>query len=220
MVKEVANATLLVAASIVRDAFHLTVDLRVQPGQVLGISGDIGVGKSSVLELIEGRLRAVGGQVRYGDDVWDQPEAEIFVAERPVLRLAQSYHNDLPEEQTAVELVTAQILASNPGSDPSLGEQQARQTLAELGLGEHLVDRLPWTFSGAEAQRVALARVLAPRPSVILLDEPFGALDKRTGSSVRHWLAEWFADYAGVAVVASTRTDHLAELGDRTLSLG
>jgi ABC-type sulfate/molybdate transport systems ATPase subunit len=82
-----------------------------------------------------------------------------------------------------------------------------------------VVDRLPWTFSGAEAQRVSLARALAPRPAVVLLDEPFGAMDKRTGTNIRAWMVEWFADYEGVVLIASTRVEHLKQLSDHIVDL-
>ncbi|MGI9596951.1 MAG: ATP-binding cassette domain-containing protein [Acidimicrobiales bacterium] len=217
------SSPLTVSASLRRDDFELALDLRLEPGETLGLTGDIGTGKTSALWLIAGRLRASQGRVALGDAVWDEPSTATFVADRPVSLLSQAYQNDLPERSTGTEAVIANIESSlNP--DPDSGadrdpEAIARTVLAELGVGDHVVDRLPWTFSGAEAQRVALARAVAPRPAVVLLDEPFGALDKRTGTEVRQWLAQWLAGYSGIAVVASTRADDLEQLTDRVISL-
>ncbi len=209
--------SLIVSAELRRDDFVLPVELAVGGGEVLGLSGDIGSGKSSVLALIAGRLRASAGTVSYGDQRWDDTEASTFVTERPVALLSQSYQNDLPEDLTGTDVVSRAVAAVNPTNpDP---ETTARAVLAALGVGDHVVDRLPWTFSGAEAQRIALARAAAPKPPVLLLDEPFGAMDKRTGAEVRRWLAEWLVDYPGVVVIASTRVDHLDELTHRIVSL-
>lgn len=211
------HSSLAVSASLQRDGFALELDFRAEPGEVVGLSGDIGSGKSSALWLVAGRLRASSGQLTFGDAVWDQPSTSSFEADRSVSLLTQTYQNDLPEDLTGTEIVIGNIERLNP-ADPQ-PEQTARAMLAELGVGDHVVDRLPWTFSGAEAQRIALAKALAPRPSVVLLDEPFGALDKRTGAAVRQWLAHWFSEFDGVAIVASTRLDHLESLADRIVPL-
>lgn len=216
--------SLRVDATVSRDEFSLTLDIEVWPGEVIGLTGDIGSGKSSALALIAGALRASGGSVAFGDTVWDCQHRSIFVADRPVAAMSQTYLNDLPEDLTGTETVVANIerlaaLQGRDGGPPEDVERMARSVLAELGVQDHVVDRLPWTFSGAEAQRVALARALAPTAPVLLLDEPFGALDKRTGESVRGWLGEWLDDYAGIALVAMTRVDHLQALASRVISL-
>jgi len=214
---------LIARAVLERDAFRLAVDLDVEPGEVVGLTGDIGSGKSSLLWLLAGRLRATSGIVALGDDVWDEPSGTRFRQERPVTLLSQNYQNDLPENLSGVEIVCRSIQrfdGDRCDPDPDLDtERVARSMLAELGVGNHVVDRLPWTFSGAEAQRIALARALAPRPAVVLLDEPFTAFDKRTGTAVRRYLADWLADFDGIAIVASTRTDHLEALTGRIFSL-
>lgn len=208
---------LQVSCSVTLDQFSLDIFLTAACGQVVGLTGDIGSGKSTTLGLIAGRQRATAGTIRFGEQVWDDPTAGLFVASRPVTQLSQRFQNDLPEGLTGVEAVVENIAAHRPDHpDPTAA---ARELLAELGVGDHVVDRLPWTFSGAEAQRVSLARALAPRPAVVLLDEPFGAMDKRTGANIRGWLVNWFADQDTVAVIASTRTDHLEQLTDNIIDL-
>ncbi len=205
---------LTVAATIIRDEFSIDVDFRVTGGETLGLTGGIGSGKSSVAALVAGRLRAAEGVVSFGSEIWDQPSTATFVEARPVGFQSQNYLHDLPEELTGTEIVRRSVTSLNPtAGDP---DQVARTTLAELGVEDHVVDRLPWTFSGAEAQRVALARALAPRPSVLVLDEPFGALARQARERARRWLADWLAEFPGVALIATTATDDLDILADRT----
>lgn len=209
------SSGLVVDAHIEREGFGLDVDLRVSSGAVLGLTGDIGSGKSSVLSLLVGGLRSVSGSVVVDGEIWD--DATTFLEDRSVCLLGQRFRDDLPEELTGVEAVCAEILRIDP--DEADAEQVAQSVLSGLGVGDHVVDRLPWTFSGAEAQRVALARTIAPYPRVVLLDEPFGALDMRTGAAVRAWLSEWLGDYDGMAVIASTDEAVLTELCDEIVSL-
>lgn len=199
---------LVAAASIERDTFRLEVNLAVGPGETLGITGDIGSGKSSVLALLAGKLAPASGAVTGGD-----PDSTTV--------LTQLFQSDLTENRTGVENVVDAIAAiANPISPPTQDpEQAARSILADLDVADHVVDRLPWTFSGAEAQRVALACALAPRPSVLLLDEPTGALDKRGRASVADYLERWLHRNVGRAVVASTNRELLDRLCDRVEEL-
>lgn len=212
------SQTLEIAASLVLGEFALDIALMAEPGDVIGLTGDIGSGKSSTLALIAGRLKASSGCLTFCDEVWDEPATATFVKQRPVTLMSQRFHNDLPEDLTGTEVVAKKVAELDHGhQDP---ERTARLMLAELGVGDHVVDRLPWTFSGAEAQRVALAKALAPRPPIVLIDEPFGAMDKRTGSSIRQWLRQWLNEFDGITIIASTRTDHLEELTTRVSNLG
>lgn len=204
---------LVAAATIERDTFHLQIDLAVQPGESVGLTGDIGSGKSSVLWLLAGRLTPTSGVV----SGVDHGGATL---------LTQLFQDDLVENRTGVENVADAIKAigssiGDPNADDpaSSPEATARSILSQLGVADHVVDRLPWTFSGAEAQRVALACALAPRPSLVLLDEPTGALDKRGRAAVADYLRQWLADYSGRAVVASTNQDLLERLCDRVVEL-
>lgn len=184
---------------------------------MLGISGDIGSGKSTALWLVAGKLRAAAGSVRFGDETWDAPDGGAFRANRPITLTTQLFQADLAEERTGVENVV-DAMATHQLEHPE-PEPEARRILALLGVQDHVVDRLPWTFSGAEAQRVSLAKALAPRPAVILLDEPLGALDKRTGAAVREFLDDWFADFSGIVLYATTRAADLDRFATHSLAL-
>ncbi len=203
-------------------SFHLDVEFGVEGGRTLGIAGDIGAGKSSVLNLIAGRLRAVAGTVRGAGELWDDPANGIFVEPRPVAMARQSFRDQLDEDRTGVENVIDAAQALAP--DRTDHEPAARSVLSDLGVEPHVVDRLPWTFSGAEAQRVALAAALAAAemasgPSVLLIDEPFGALDRITKAKVASFLRQWLDAYRGVAVIASGDGELLAQLTTDTVEL-
>ncbi|MFT7602425.1 MAG: ATPase subunit of ABC transporter with duplicated ATPase domains [Acidimicrobiales bacterium] len=212
-----------VATIIDRDSFRLKLNLEVKAGETVGLTGDIGSGKSTALWLMAGRLAATNGVVAL-------PKASTL--------LSQSFQADLVEERTGVENVIDAIkgvraidgMQSNThrpstnrssthtdtAADP---ETAARLILQQIGVADHVVDRLPWTFSGAEAQRVALAMALAPRPDLVLLDEPTGALDKQGRASVADYLESWLDRFEGAAVVASTNPDLLARITDRVVTL-
>ena len=160
-----------------------------------------------MLNLLAGRLRAADGIVVGPTGVWDDPRNGVFTSDRPVAMVRQSFRDQLAEDRTGVENAIDAAKAFAPEHpDP---EATARSILAGLGVEDHVVDRLPWTFSGAEAQRVALATALtaaslAPGPSVVLIDEPTGALDRSTKAKVVAFLHSWLDDYDGAAVIASS----------------
>jgi molybdate transport system ATP-binding protein len=168
-------ATLRVQARVVRepDGFTLDVDFEAPPG-VTVLFGPSGSGKSTTLAAIAGLERPASGRITLGKDVWfDRSERiDVPVHRRRVAFVFQSLA--LFPHMSALANV-------GYGMDPSLDrdarDERARTLLDRLRAG-HLADRRPATFSGGEAQRVALARALATSPRLILLDEPFSALDR------------------------------------------
>ncbi len=152
------------------DRFELDVEFAVPPG-VTVLLGPSGSGKSTTLAVIAGLARAEVGRVTLGGEVWfdSQTRVDMAVHRRRVAFLFQSLA--LFPHMTAVENVIY-------GMDRRHHEGRARalEWLGRLHV-THVADRKPQTFSGGEAQRVALARALASSPRVVLLDEPFTAVD-------------------------------------------
>ncbi|MEI7347439.1 thiamine ABC transporter ATP-binding protein ThiQ [Dickeya chrysanthemi] len=143
-------------------------DLQAQPGERLAILGPSGAGKSTLLSLIAGFLPADGGQLRLnGQDHYATPPAK-----RPVSILFQ-------ENNLFPHLTLAQNIALGLHPGLKLTEEQ-RDTLRDIarrmGLTD-LLERLPSQVSGGQRQRAALARCLIRRQPILLLDEPFSALD-------------------------------------------
>lgn len=193
-----AIGRILVTGVLRRGDFGVTLDFVIEPGETVGLWGGIGAGKSSVLTLLTGDYALETGRI-------EQPN-------RPVAKLAQRYTADLAEDRTGVENALDRAA-------PEVTESEVRTLLSDLGVGAHVVDRLPWTFSGAEAQRIALTTAICSRAPLILLDEPFSALDKRTGHVVRTVLADWCTRSPSTVVVAGTNADHLGEVCDRVIEL-
>jgi molybdate transport system ATP-binding protein len=152
--------------------FALAVELRCPPG-ITCIMGASGSGKSTVLAVLAGLAVPDRGRVAIGDDVWLDLDRGIDL---PVhhRRLAYVFQGlALFPHMTARHNVEYGMHHVPRLDRPT----KARELLARLGVG-HLAERKPRTFSGGEAQRVALARALARSPKLVLLDEPFSALDR------------------------------------------
>ncbi len=154
-------------------SFNLDVSFVAKPGITI-LFGDSGSGKSTTLQLIAGLARPDRGRVRLGNELW-------FDSETRVDRPAHERHVAFVFQSLALfpHMTAARNVAY--GIDRVVARDQrmlrARTFLDRLGVG-HLADRKPRTFSGGEAQRVALARALAMSPRIILLDEPFSALNQ------------------------------------------
>ena len=150
--------------------FRLALDLAVQEGEVLALLGPSGSGKSTLLKLIAGLLSPDRGFVRFrGQDLTPLPPER-----RGVGFLFQDYAL-FPHLTVAENIAFGLVEARWPGKER---EARVKELLERMELTPHAQKR-PQELSGGEQQRVALARALAPRPRLLLLDEPLGALDLR-----------------------------------------
>ena len=151
----------------------LDVDFRCDPGQVLAVFGPSGSGKTTILRAIAGLARPAHGRVRSGGDTWMDTNAGVFWPphRRAVGFVFQEYAL-FPHLTALGNVVTALGHRRRP-------ERRARaaELLDAVHLGDHGSKR-PRELSGGERQRVALARALAREPAVLLLDEPFAAVDR------------------------------------------
>jgi len=156
-----------------KSGFALDVAFDVPPG-VTVLFGPSGSGKSTTLSAIAGLVRPAEGRITLGDEVWFDSSAKVHVAvqRRRVAFVFQTLA--LFPHMTALENVTYGMARS---LDRTARAARAVGMLERLRV-PHLADRKPHSFSGGEAQRVALARAVATSPRVILLDEPFSALDR------------------------------------------
>lgn len=152
-------------------SFELDVEFQVASGITI-LFGPSGSGKSTILQAIAGLLRPDHGHIRLGDEVWFSEQEHVSPEKRSLGYLFQSL--SLFPHMTALHNVCY-------GMPRSLSKPQriekAHEFLDRVAV-PHLAKRRPHTFSGGEAQRVALARALARQPRLLLLDEPFSALDQ------------------------------------------
>ncbi len=171
------GATLSVTAQVRRvhagaPSFELDVALDVPPG-ITCVVGPSGAGKSTLLAAVAGLTRPATGRITLGDAVWFDASrrVDVPVDRRGIAYVFQSLA--LFPHLDAIHNVAYGMSRALPRADRRAA---ALALLDRLGV-RHLAGRKPRTFSGGEAQRVALARALAIQPRVMLLDEPFSALD-------------------------------------------
>jgi molybdate transport system ATP-binding protein len=166
-------SSLAVDVRLHRGAFALDVRFEIQPG-ITVLFGRSGSGKSSTLAAIAGLLDPEGGRIVCGGETWFDASARL---NRPVHERALSFvfqSSALFPHMNAAHNVAFGIPRSVPQPER---HRRALEMLERMKVG-YLASRRPSTFSGGEAQRVALARAFVRQPRVVLLDEPFSAMDR------------------------------------------
>lgn len=161
-----------------------------RPRDMLGLVGRSGAGKTSILRILAGLMRPEKGQIRVGSKVWLDTEKNIFVPpqKRRVGLVFQDYA--LMPHLSALDNVMLALL-EKPAVE---ARQEAIHWLGRVHLDEDQIQRKPADLSGGQRQRVALARALARQPELLLLDEPFSAVDQMTRQSLYRLLAELRSD--------------------------
>ncbi len=191
------------------------VNLRLAPGEMVALHGPSGSGKTTLLLLAAALLDPERGAIRFqGRDLASFSEAQS--SEYLLRHVGFVYqHFRLMPRVSAVENASRKLLMSGVG----MREAQARATpwLQRVGLGERL-DRPPEKLSGGERQRVAIARVLAAEPTLILADEPTGNLDSTRSREIVQLLRS-IARERQAAVLLATHDLDAAALADRSFTL-
>jgi putative ABC transport system ATP-binding protein len=189
------------------------ISLSIERGQTVGLVGPSGSGKSSLLMLMGGLERATGGSVlALGEDITGMDEDQLARFRRGRMGVVfQSFH--LIPTMTALENVAVPMELM--GLTDAFA--RAREELTTVGLGSRL-DHYPSQLSGGEQQRVALARAAAPRPALLLADEPTGNLDGVNGAAIMELLFG-LRDRHGATLVLVTHAPELAARCDRVIRL-
>ena len=191
------------------------LDLAVEVGEMVAIVGASGVGKSTLLHVLGGLDRAERGDIRIGDTAFSaMSDGEIVAFRNRHIGFVFQFHHLLPEF-SAVENTEMPMRIARMGLDEAHG--RARELLERVGLRERLTYR-PGMLSGGEQQRVAVARALVMRPSLLLADEPTGDLDEQTADSLHTLLRDMHRAY-GLTSIIATHNPRLAEACDRVLRL-
>lgn len=186
------------------------VDFELRTGELLVLLGASGSGKSTLLNILGGLDVPTSGRVFYrGEDLTDADEDALTNYRRHHVGFVFQFYNLIPS-LTARENVA---LVTDIADDPL----EAEDALALVGLGDRL-DHFPAQLSGGEQQRVAIARAVAKRPSVLLCDEPTGALDFRTGILVLD-VIERVNRELGTATAVITHNAPIAEMAHRVVTL-
>ena len=189
------------------------IDLKVPAGEAVAVVGPSGSGKSTLLMIVAGLERVTGGHVQVvGADYAALDEDGLARLRAANIGIVfQSFH--LVPTMTAIENVALPLEFF--GEDDALAKATA--ALAEVGLS-HRETHFPNQLSGGQQQRVAIARALAPRPSLILADEPTGNLDLATGAQVMDLLFT-LKERTGATLLLITHDRALAKRCGRIVSL-
>jgi putative ABC transport system ATP-binding protein len=189
------------------------ITLNVAKGETLGLVGPSGSGKSSLLMLMGGLERATSGSVRaLGQDLTAMGEDGLARFRRGNMGVVfQSFH--LIPTMTALENVAVPMELAGVRDAFARAEAELRG----VGLGAR-IDHYPSQMSGGEQQRVALARAAAPRPAILLADEPTGNLDGVNGAAIMDLLFG-LRDQHGATLVLVTHAPELAARCDRVVRL-
>ena len=191
------------------------IDLQIEKGEVVSIVGPSGAGKTTLLQIMGTLDTPDTGSVLIGDtDVTQLGQKEMARFRNQHLGFVFQFHQLLPEF-TALENVMIPALIAN-GSQKETKER-AKELLDFLGLSDR-AEHKPNELSGGEKQRVAVARALMNKPSVILADEPSGSLDSKNKAEL-HQLFFDLRDQLGQTFVIVTHDEALAVLTDRTIHL-
>ena len=191
------------------------VDLDLRPGEVVGLIGPSGSGKSSLLHAAGLLERPTSGEIRVdGRDVGDLPERARTHIRLASIGFVYQFHHLLAEFDARDNVALPLRIA---GVGQAEARARAEEVLTALGLGERLTHQ-PAQMSGGEQQRVAVARALANRPRLLLADEPTGNLDPATSQTVFEALHD-LVKSTGVAALIATHNMELAGHMDRVFAL-
>ncbi|MFQ6172729.1 ABC transporter ATP-binding protein [Oryzobacter sp. R7] len=182
------------------------VDLEVPSGTVAAVLGPSGCGKTTLLRAVAGFVRPDGGSVRIGETVVSGPGRHVAPERRGVALVPQE--GALFPHLSVGENVAFGLPRGSRRRSPRVAE-----VLALVGLAG-FEDRRPGELSGGQQQRVALARALAPDPSLVLLDEPFSALDAALRESVRSQVREALERSRATALVVTHDQDEALSVAD------
>jgi sulfate transport system ATP-binding protein len=192
----------------------LGVDIDIASGELLGLLGPSGSGKTTLLRMIAGLETPTAGKIFFGEE----DASHKSVQERRVGFVFQSYA--LFRHMNVIDNISYGLRVRPRGERPAAAEIRKRvDDLIDLMQLGGLGPRYPGQLSGGQRQRVALARALAVEPRVLLLDEPFGALDAQVRRDLRRWLRDIHDRTGHTTVFVTHDQEEALELSDRVAVL-
>ncbi|MDR3219247.1 MAG: ABC transporter ATP-binding protein [Dysgonamonadaceae bacterium] len=191
------------------------IDLRIFQGEIVSVVGPSGVGKTTLLQIIGTLDRPDSGEIFYEDiDVNKLKDKQLAAFRNKNIGFVFQFHQLLPEF-TALENVMIPALIGNMKQQAAT--KQAKEILDFLGLNERM-EHKPAQLSGGEKQRVAVARALVNRPSVIFADEPSGSLDSQNKDELHQLFFDLRKEFNQTFVIV-THDEQLAQLTDRIIKM-
>ena len=191
------------------------VNLSIEKGEIVAIIGKSGAGKTTLLQLIGTLDRPTNGQVLIdGTDVFTLNDTQLAAFRNKHIGFIFQFHQLLPEFTALENVCIPAMIAREKVADY---QPRAKQLLTDLGLADRM-EHKPNELSGGEKQRVAAARALMMKPSIILADEPTGSLDEKNKRELSELLLHLREQY-GQTILLVTHDKDLAAMADRVIEI-
>lgn len=191
------------------------VNLSIKKGEIVAIIGKSGAGKTTLLQLIGTLDRPTNGQVLIdGTDVFTLNDTQLAAFRNKHIGFIFQFHQLLPEFTALENVCIPAMIAREKVADY---QPRAKQLLTNLGLADRM-EHKPNELSGGEKQRVAAARALMMKPSIILADEPTGSLDEKNKRELSELLLHLREQY-GQTILLVTHDKDLATMADRVIEI-
>nr|WP_239588147.1 ABC transporter ATP-binding protein [Gracilibacillus alcaliphilus] len=184
------------------------VDFSIEEGKLVGLLGPSGGGKTSILRMLAGLEEPSSGQVILNGKVANG----LTVQEREIGFVFQNYA--LFKHMTVFENVAYGLKVKKV--DKARIKQRVEELLELMGLAQ-TINKYPHQLSGGQKQRVAFARALAPKPKLLLLDEPFAAIDAKVRKDLRLWLRNVISEFGITTIFVTHDQDEAIEVADELL---
>lgn len=217
MAKEILTMKNIVKEYVMGDEISRVlkgIDLTVEEGEFLAVLGPSGSGKSTLMNIIGCLDVPTSGEyILSGRKIADQDEKSLaHIRSKEIGFIFQSFH--LLQRQTALENVELPMIYANAKEKER--KQRAMEVLEKVGLKDKM-DHYPNQMSGGQQQRVAIARSIVNNPTILLADEPTGALDQKTGAQVMELFHE--LNDEGRCIIMITHDVHIAQHAKRIVRI-
>lgn len=217
MAKEILTMKNIVKEYVMGDEISRVlkgIDLTVEEGEFLAVLGPSGSGKSTLMNIIGCLDVPTSGEyILSGRKIADQDEKSLaHIRSKEIGFIFQSFH--LLQRQTALENVELPMIYANVKEKER--KQRAMEVLEKVGLKDK-IDHYPNQMSGGQQQRVAIARSIVNNPTILLADEPTGALDQKTGAQVMELFHE--LNDEGRCIIMITHDVHIAQHAKRIVRI-
>lgn len=191
------------------------VNLSIAKGEIVAIIGKSGAGKTTLLQLIGTLDRPTNGQVLIdGTDVFELNDTQLAAFRNKNIGFIFQFHQLLPEFTAFENVCIPAMIAREKVADY---QSRAKMLLTDLGLADRM-EHKPNQLSGGEKQRVAAARALMMKPSIILADEPTGSLDEKNKTELSQLLLQ-LRDKYNQTILLVTHDKELAQICDRIIEI-